>query len=146
MAKYAKISVLRSFCLRRSWGTQVGDRTPCTNTLSLQVQHLDALSGEDLLLTGEVSWRPLVESNARSILKPRSPVYNDEGLWERRQLTFLSICQISLGSVPRAELGWGCGVRKENLLLERKYLIRYSVPGASVANWTAILLQIFTRK
>lgn len=46
----------------------------------LQVQHLDALSGEDLLLTGEVSWRPLVESNARSILKPLSPVYNDEGL------------------------------------------------------------------
>ncbi|XP_039567226.1 ubiquinol-cytochrome-c reductase complex assembly factor 1 isoform X2 [Passer montanus] len=45
-----------------------------------QVQHLDALSGEDLLLTGEVSWRPLVESNARSILKPLSPVYNDEGL------------------------------------------------------------------
>ena len=49
-------------------------------SLSLQVQHLDALSGEDLLLTGEVSWRPLVESNARSILKPLSPVYNDEGL------------------------------------------------------------------
>ncbi|XP_032930608.1 ubiquinol-cytochrome-c reductase complex assembly factor 1 isoform X1 [Catharus ustulatus] len=45
-----------------------------------QVQHLDALSGEDLLLTGEVSWRPLVESNARSILKPLSPTYNDEGL------------------------------------------------------------------
>ncbi|NXI58371.1 UQCC1 factor, partial [Chloroceryle aenea] len=45
-----------------------------------QVQHLDTLSGEDLLLTGEVSWRPLVESNARSILKPLSPVYNDEGL------------------------------------------------------------------
>uniref|UniRef100_A0A8C6JLB3 Uncharacterized protein n=1 Tax=Melopsittacus undulatus TaxID=13146 RepID=A0A8C6JLB3_MELUD len=45
-----------------------------------QVQHLDALSGEDLLLTGEVSWRPLVETNARSILKPLSPVYNDEGL------------------------------------------------------------------
>nr|XP_047902389.1 ubiquinol-cytochrome-c reductase complex assembly factor 1-like isoform X2 [Anser cygnoides] len=45
-----------------------------------QVQHLDALSGEDLLLTGEVSWRPLVENNARSILKPLSPVYNDEGL------------------------------------------------------------------
>ncbi|XP_074013340.1 ubiquinol-cytochrome c reductase complex assembly factor 1 isoform X2 [Numenius arquata] len=45
-----------------------------------QVQHLDALSGEDLLLTGEVSWRPLVENDARSILKPRSPVYNDEGL------------------------------------------------------------------
>ncbi|XP_042742564.1 ubiquinol-cytochrome-c reductase complex assembly factor 1 isoform X1 [Lagopus leucura] len=47
---------------------------------TLKVQHLDALSGEDLLLTGEVSWRPLVESNARSILKPLSPVYNDEGL------------------------------------------------------------------
>ncbi|NXX96990.1 UQCC1 factor, partial [Centropus bengalensis] len=45
-----------------------------------QVQHLDALSGEDLLLTGEVNWRPLVESNARSILKAPSPVYNDEGL------------------------------------------------------------------
>ncbi|KAK2520583.1 ubiquinol-cytochrome-c reductase complex assembly factor 1 [Columba guinea] len=45
-----------------------------------QVQHLDALSGDDLLLTGEVSWRPLVESNARSILKPLGPVYNDEGL------------------------------------------------------------------
>ncbi|XP_064023844.1 ubiquinol-cytochrome-c reductase complex assembly factor 1 isoform X1 [Pogoniulus pusillus] len=45
-----------------------------------QVQHLDALSGEELLLTGEVSWRPLVEDNARSILKPLSPVYNDEGL------------------------------------------------------------------
>ncbi|XP_062445404.1 ubiquinol-cytochrome-c reductase complex assembly factor 1 isoform X4 [Rhea pennata] len=44
------------------------------------VQHLDALSGEELLLTGEVSWRPLVESDARSILKPLSPVYNDEGL------------------------------------------------------------------
>lgn len=58
----------------------MGDGTPCTNILSLQVQHLDALSGEDLLLTGEVSWRPLVESNARSILKPLSPVYNDEGL------------------------------------------------------------------
>lgn len=52
----------------------------CTNVLSLQVQHLDALSGDDLLLTGEVSWRPLVESNARSILKPLGPVYNDEGL------------------------------------------------------------------
>lgn len=58
----------------------MGDGTPCANVLSLQVQHLDALSGEDLLLTGEVSWRPLVESNARSILKPLSPVYNDEGL------------------------------------------------------------------
>ncbi|NWY07672.1 UQCC1 factor, partial [Nothoprocta ornata] len=45
-----------------------------------QVQHLDALSGEELLLTGEVSWRPLVESDARSLLKPLSPVYNDEGL------------------------------------------------------------------
>ncbi|NXN98135.1 UQCC1 factor, partial [Rhinopomastus cyanomelas] len=45
-----------------------------------QVQHLDALSGEHLLLTGEVSWRPLVESNARSILQPSAPVYNDEGL------------------------------------------------------------------
>ncbi|XP_030319052.1 ubiquinol-cytochrome-c reductase complex assembly factor 1 isoform X1 [Calypte anna] len=45
-----------------------------------QVQHLDALSGEELLLTGEVSWRPLLESNARSILRPPAPVYNDEGL------------------------------------------------------------------
>ncbi|KAM8797940.1 ubiquinol-cytochrome c reductase complex assembly factor 1 [Eudromia elegans] len=45
-----------------------------------QVQHLDTLSGEELLLTGEVSWRPLVESDARSLLKPLSPVYNDEGL------------------------------------------------------------------
>uniref|UniRef100_A0A8C8SFQ5 Ubiquinol-cytochrome c reductase complex assembly factor 1 n=1 Tax=Pelusios castaneus TaxID=367368 RepID=A0A8C8SFQ5_9SAUR len=45
-----------------------------------QMQYLDAISGEDLLLTGEVTWRPLVESDAQSILKPVSPTYNDEGL------------------------------------------------------------------
>ncbi|XP_065422672.1 ubiquinol-cytochrome-c reductase complex assembly factor 1 isoform X1 [Chrysemys picta bellii] len=45
-----------------------------------QMQYLDAINGEDLLLTGEVNWRPLVESNAQSILKPTSPAYNDEGL------------------------------------------------------------------
>uniref|UniRef100_A0A8C3SVH9 Ubiquinol-cytochrome c reductase complex assembly factor 1 n=1 Tax=Chelydra serpentina TaxID=8475 RepID=A0A8C3SVH9_CHESE len=45
-----------------------------------QMQYLDAINGEDLLLTGEVTWRPLVESNAQSILKPTSPAYNDEGL------------------------------------------------------------------
>ncbi|XP_026540973.1 ubiquinol-cytochrome-c reductase complex assembly factor 1 isoform X3 [Notechis scutatus] len=45
-----------------------------------QVQHLDAMSGEDLLLSGEVNWRPLVEPNPQSIVKPVSPVYNDEGL------------------------------------------------------------------
>lgn len=38
------------------------------------------MNGEDLLLTGEVSWRPLVEKNPQSVLKPHSPVYNDEGL------------------------------------------------------------------
>lgn len=46
----------------------------------LQIQYLDSMNGEDLLLTGEVSWRPLVEKNPQSILKPHSPVYNDEGL------------------------------------------------------------------
>ncbi|XP_015263692.1 PREDICTED: ubiquinol-cytochrome-c reductase complex assembly factor 1 isoform X3 [Gekko japonicus] len=45
-----------------------------------QVQHLDAIPGEDLLLSGEVSWRPLVEMNAQSIVKPAAPMYNDEGL------------------------------------------------------------------
>ncbi|XP_062834814.1 ubiquinol-cytochrome-c reductase complex assembly factor 1 isoform X4 [Anolis carolinensis] len=45
-----------------------------------QVQHLDAIPGEDLLLSGEVSWRPLVETNAQSIVKPALPTYNDEGL------------------------------------------------------------------
>ncbi|XP_036273386.1 ubiquinol-cytochrome-c reductase complex assembly factor 1 isoform X2 [Pipistrellus kuhlii] len=45
-----------------------------------QIQYLDSMNGEDLLLTGEVSWRPLVEKNPQSVLKPLSPVYNDEGL------------------------------------------------------------------
>ncbi|XP_066482155.1 ubiquinol-cytochrome c reductase complex assembly factor 1 isoform X1 [Tiliqua scincoides] len=45
-----------------------------------QVQHLDAMSGEDLLLSGEVTWRPLEETNAQSIVKPAFPTYNDEGL------------------------------------------------------------------
>ncbi|XP_078410988.1 ubiquinol-cytochrome c reductase complex assembly factor 1 isoform X2 [Cetorhinus maximus] len=45
-----------------------------------QVQYLDSLSGEDLLLTGEVKWRPLLEDNPQSIVKPISPAYNDEGL------------------------------------------------------------------
>uniref|UniRef100_A0A8C5LHX1 Ubiquinol-cytochrome c reductase complex assembly factor 1 n=1 Tax=Jaculus jaculus TaxID=51337 RepID=A0A8C5LHX1_JACJA len=45
-----------------------------------QMQYLDSINGEDLLLTGEVSWRPLVEKNPQSILKPRAPTYNDEGL------------------------------------------------------------------
>ncbi|XP_069607868.1 ubiquinol-cytochrome c reductase complex assembly factor 1 isoform X1 [Ranitomeya imitator] len=45
-----------------------------------QMQFLDSLNGEDLLLTGEVSWRPLVESDPQSILKPCPPTYNDEGL------------------------------------------------------------------
>ncbi|XP_053099574.1 ubiquinol-cytochrome-c reductase complex assembly factor 1 isoform X2 [Hemicordylus capensis] len=45
-----------------------------------QVQHLDAIPGEDLLLSGEVSWRPLEETNAQSIVKPAFPTYNDEGL------------------------------------------------------------------
>uniref|UniRef100_A0A3P9JNJ5 Ubiquinol-cytochrome c reductase complex assembly factor 1 n=1 Tax=Oryzias latipes TaxID=8090 RepID=A0A3P9JNJ5_ORYLA len=34
-----------------------------------QMQFIDSLDGEDLLLTGEVKWRPLVEENAQSILK-----------------------------------------------------------------------------
>uniref|UniRef100_A0A8C9DAM3 Ubiquinol-cytochrome c reductase complex assembly factor 1 n=3 Tax=Felidae TaxID=9681 RepID=A0A8C9DAM3_PANLE len=45
-----------------------------------QMQYLDSMNGEDLLLTGEVSWRPLVEKNPQSVLKPHSPTYNDEGL------------------------------------------------------------------
>uniref|UniRef100_A0A8C6UIV4 Ubiquinol-cytochrome c reductase complex assembly factor 1 n=1 Tax=Neogobius melanostomus TaxID=47308 RepID=A0A8C6UIV4_9GOBI len=45
-----------------------------------QMQFIDALAGEDLLLTGEVKWRPLVEENAQSILKVTSPTYNDAGL------------------------------------------------------------------
>ncbi|KAF3690398.1 Ubiquinol-cytochrome-c reductase complex assembly factor 1 [Channa argus] len=45
-----------------------------------QMQYIDALDGEDLLLTGEVKWRPLVEENAQSILKVVTPTYNDTGL------------------------------------------------------------------
>ncbi|XP_076003379.1 ubiquinol-cytochrome c reductase complex assembly factor 1 [Genypterus blacodes] len=45
-----------------------------------QMQYIDALDGEDLLLTGEVKWRPLVEDNAQSILKVKTPTYNDAGL------------------------------------------------------------------
>ncbi|KAM9859057.1 ubiquinol-cytochrome c reductase complex assembly factor 1 [Aulostomus maculatus] len=45
-----------------------------------QMQYIDALDGEDLLLTGEVKWRPLVEENAQSILKVAKPTYNDTGL------------------------------------------------------------------
>ncbi|XP_038606216.1 ubiquinol-cytochrome-c reductase complex assembly factor 1 isoform X2 [Tachyglossus aculeatus] len=46
-----------------------------------QVQYLDSMSGEDLLLTGEVIWRPLMEKDPRSVLKPTAPpAYNDEGL------------------------------------------------------------------
>ncbi|XP_034021798.1 ubiquinol-cytochrome-c reductase complex assembly factor 1 [Thalassophryne amazonica] len=45
-----------------------------------QMQYIDALDGEDLLLTGEVNWRPLVEENAQSILKVSAPTYNDTGL------------------------------------------------------------------
>ncbi|XP_069484636.1 ubiquinol-cytochrome-c reductase complex assembly factor 1-like isoform X2 [Ambystoma mexicanum] len=45
-----------------------------------QMQYLDSINGEDLLLTGDVTWRPLVEDGAQSILKPSSPTYNDEGL------------------------------------------------------------------
>lgn len=46
----------------------------------VQVQFIDSLNGEDLLLTGEVRWRPLLEQNAQSILKVASPTYNDAGL------------------------------------------------------------------
>lgn len=45
-----------------------------------QMQYIDALDGDDLLLTGEVKWRPLVEENAQSILKVTTPTYNDAGL------------------------------------------------------------------
>ncbi|KAM4622251.1 ubiquinol-cytochrome-c reductase complex assembly factor 1-like [Discoglossus pictus] len=45
-----------------------------------QMQYLDTLKEEDLLLTGEVKWRPLVENDPQSILKPTAPTYNDEGL------------------------------------------------------------------
>ncbi|XP_013870750.1 ubiquinol-cytochrome c reductase complex assembly factor 1 [Austrofundulus limnaeus] len=45
-----------------------------------QMQFIDSLNGEDLLLTGEVQWRPLVEENAQSILKVVRPTYNDAGL------------------------------------------------------------------
>lgn len=45
-----------------------------------QMQYLDSMNGEDLLLTGEVRWRPLVEKNPQSVLKPHAPTYNDEGL------------------------------------------------------------------
>ncbi|XP_054641579.1 ubiquinol-cytochrome-c reductase complex assembly factor 1 isoform X3 [Dunckerocampus dactyliophorus] len=45
-----------------------------------QMQYIDTLDGEDLLLTGEVKWRPLVEENAQSILKVATPTYNDTGL------------------------------------------------------------------
>ncbi|KAG8446825.1 hypothetical protein GDO86_014325 [Hymenochirus boettgeri] len=45
-----------------------------------EVQFLDTLDGEDLLLTGEVKWRPLVEKDPQSMLKPSTPTYNDEGL------------------------------------------------------------------
>lgn len=47
-----------------------------------QMQFIDALDGEDLLLTGEVKWRPMVEENAQSILKVATPTYNDTGLWK----------------------------------------------------------------
>ncbi|XP_051835150.1 ubiquinol-cytochrome-c reductase complex assembly factor 1 [Antechinus flavipes] len=45
-----------------------------------QMQYLDSMNGEELLLTGEVTWRPLVEKNPQSVLKPNLPTYNDEGL------------------------------------------------------------------
>ncbi|XP_043946024.1 ubiquinol-cytochrome-c reductase complex assembly factor 1 isoform X3 [Protopterus annectens] len=45
-----------------------------------EMQYLDSLNGEDLLLSGEVKWRPLLETDPQSILKPVSPTYNDEGL------------------------------------------------------------------
>ncbi|XP_024126402.1 ubiquinol-cytochrome-c reductase complex assembly factor 1 isoform X2 [Oryzias melastigma] len=45
-----------------------------------QMQFIDSLDGEDLLLTGEVKWRPLLEENAQSILKVVKPTYNDTGL------------------------------------------------------------------
>ncbi|XP_036805736.1 ubiquinol-cytochrome-c reductase complex assembly factor 1-like isoform X2 [Oncorhynchus mykiss] len=45
-----------------------------------EMQFIDTLDGEDLLLTGEVKWRPLLEENAQSILKVPSSTYNDAGL------------------------------------------------------------------
>lgn len=45
-----------------------------------QMQYLDSMNGLDLLLTGEIKWRPLLEDNPQSVLKPESPAYNDEGL------------------------------------------------------------------
>ncbi|XP_034387717.1 ubiquinol-cytochrome-c reductase complex assembly factor 1 isoform X1 [Cyclopterus lumpus] len=45
-----------------------------------QMQYVDSLDGDDLILTGEVKWRPLVEQNAQSILKVATPTYNDTGL------------------------------------------------------------------
>ncbi|XP_068120010.1 ubiquinol-cytochrome c reductase complex assembly factor 1 [Hyperolius riggenbachi] len=45
-----------------------------------QMQYLDSLNGDDLLLSGEVAWRPLLESDPQSIMKPSKPTYNDEGL------------------------------------------------------------------
>ncbi|KAM8945604.1 ubiquinol-cytochrome c reductase complex assembly factor 1 [Pelodytes ibericus] len=45
-----------------------------------QIQYLDSLNGDDLLLTGDVVWRPLVETDPQSILKTSAPTYNDEGL------------------------------------------------------------------
>ncbi|TSZ54733.1 Ubiquinol-cytochrome-c reductase complex assembly factor 1 [Bagarius yarrelli] len=45
-----------------------------------QMQFIDALDGDDLLLTGEIKWRPLLEENAQSILKVPKPTYNDAGL------------------------------------------------------------------
>nr|DBA22409.1 TPA: hypothetical protein GDO54_013438 [Pyxicephalus adspersus] len=63
----------------------MGCDDPCQLSLIVeyvrkQMQYLDSLNGEDLLLTGEVSWRPLVENDPQSILKPSPPTYNDEGL------------------------------------------------------------------
>ncbi|XP_078274978.1 ubiquinol-cytochrome c reductase complex assembly factor 1 [Rhinoraja longicauda] len=45
-----------------------------------QMQYLDSMNGLDLLLTGEVKWRPLLEDNPQSVLKPEAPAYNDVGL------------------------------------------------------------------
>ncbi|XP_068450076.1 ubiquinol-cytochrome c reductase complex assembly factor 1 isoform X2 [Clinocottus analis] len=45
-----------------------------------QMQFVDSLDGDDLILTGEVKWRPLLEENAQSILKVATPTYNDTGL------------------------------------------------------------------
>ncbi|XP_035634333.1 ubiquinol-cytochrome-c reductase complex assembly factor 1-like isoform X4 [Oncorhynchus keta] len=51
-----------------------GGTAPCL------MQFIDTLDREDLLLTGEVKWRPLLEENAQSILKVPSSTYNDAGL------------------------------------------------------------------